>query len=404
MADGVLSRIPGLAGYLGGQANDQQMQMGQLQQMGALQGILSKQQAMQEQQHIKGVLSRVVQETGGDPVKMGPLLLQTGNPKLMELGHRMMPKPAEPKLVNTVAADGTTPIQRFVTPAAGDIYPTAPKETKPQETWGEPFQLGGATVQKSSTGQIKTAVTREPRVSVTAPPPVSTIVVKDPSSSTGWSYKDARTGRVTSQDAPAPAADPGRAYAGATARESGKDDVEQYNTALSASNDIPKIKALVKHIESSDALTGLGANIRNNIERAKVLLANDKKAGKVVSDTEYLDALMGSEVFSMIKPLGIGARGLDTPSEREFLRKVLTGDISLNKDTLRRMALLRQDITERAIERWNKRVRSGDLDAFFTATGRKKTEFPSSLSSTPETVVPEEPKPAGSGKWSIKPL
>lgn len=99
---GVLARIPGLAGYASGQEEDriaaqaaQAQQMGQLQQMGALQGILAKQQKAQQQQELKGVLSRVAQQAGGDPAKMGPLLLQTGHPELMQLGQRMLPKAAE---------------------------------------------------------------------------------------------------------------------------------------------------------------------------------------------------------------------------------------------------------------------------------------------------------------------
>lgn len=38
---------------------------------------------------------------------------------------------------------------------------------------------------------------------------------------------------------------------------------------------------------------------------------------------------MGADVFAMLKPLGIGARGLDTPAERKFLQEVLTGKIGL---------------------------------------------------------------------------
>ena len=102
MADGVLSRIPGLAGYLSGQANDQQMQMGQLQQMGALQGILAQQQkaqlqqkAMQDEQALKGVLA----QSGGDPQKAMQALLASGTPKGIELATHLkglLPKPAEP--------------------------------------------------------------------------------------------------------------------------------------------------------------------------------------------------------------------------------------------------------------------------------------------------------------------
>lgn len=102
MADslsGVLARIPGLGGYLAGQQNDQQQQMGQLQQVGALQGILSQVQKQQQEQEMRGVLSRVAQQAGGDPAKMVPLLLQTGTPtgiKLAEGLKGMLPKPAEP--------------------------------------------------------------------------------------------------------------------------------------------------------------------------------------------------------------------------------------------------------------------------------------------------------------------
>ena len=174
---GVLARIPGLAGYAAGQEEDriaaqaaQQGQMGQLQQVGALQGILAKVNAAKQHEEMKGVLSRVAQQAGGDPAKMGPLLMQTGDPSLMALGQKLMPKAAEPKLVNTVAADGVTPISKFVNPTVGDVYPTAkPADTK--GTWSEPYQLNGVTVQKNSAdGQIRTAVTREPQIRISNPP------------------------------------------------------------------------------------------------------------------------------------------------------------------------------------------------------------------------------------------
>ena len=72
---GVLAGIPGLGGYLAGQQNDQQNQMGQLQQVGALQGILSQvqkqqqlQQALQQQQALKGALSSLPADATPDQV------------------------------------------------------------------------------------------------------------------------------------------------------------------------------------------------------------------------------------------------------------------------------------------------------------------------------------------------
>ena len=132
------------------------------------------------------------------------------------------------------------------------------------------------------------------------------------------------------------------------------------------------MQTVAKHIKESDALTGMGAEIMLNIERAKQFVIASEKSGKKISDTELLDTFLGSDVFPMIKALGIGARGLDTPAEREFLRKVMTGVITLNKETLARMTQIRLDIAERAVNKWNKRVESGELDEYFKLTKSKK--------------------------------
>ena len=172
--------------------------------------------------------------------------------------------------------------------------------------------------------------------------------------------------------------DPTHQGAIAGAKEAGKGageyNMDQYKTAESAADNIARIDALITHIDKSDAITGLGADVFKNIERAKALLGNKAAQGKV-TDTELLDIMMGSEVFPMIKSLGIGARGMDTPAEREFMRKVLTGEISLNKDTIRQMAQIRKDIAVRAVDKFNTRVDSGELDNFFSMSGLKRKKF-----------------------------
>lgn len=384
------SLTPAIDAYQRAQSFGQQQEMGQLQQFQAVQGILAQQKAQQEEQQLRGVLS----QTDGDPAKAVQMLVKTGTPASLSLAaklHSLMPKPGP---VSIGAGGLLMPDNTVVPPAA------RPEQQK--ETWGEPYQMGGAWVQKSSNGQIRTAVTREPQLRVTNEPPVTTIVVKDPASSTGWSYKDARTGRVTSQDAPAPAGDPARSYGSAAGSASAKDDLAQHDTAIAAAQDLPKIKNLVKTIQTSQAVTGMGAELLKNVERAKVLLANDKKAGKIVSDTEYLDSLMGSEVFSMIKPLGIGARGLDTPAEREFLRNVMTGQISLNKDTLLRMAKLREQVTERAVNKWNSRVKSGELNRYFESTGRSNSEIKVNAEDAQQPEAIPTPQTPAQGQFKIR--
>ena len=50
------------------------------------------------------------------------------------------------------------------------------------------------------------------------------------------------------------------------------------------------------------------------------ILEDLRRSPPDISDIQEQDRLVGSEDFPLTKALGIGARGLDTPAEREFLR------------------------------------------------------------------------------------
>src|SRR3990167_5500965 len=179
-------------------------------------------------------------------------------------------------------------------------------------------------------------------------------------------------------------------YAEVVAGKSGERDIGQHDAAMAAVDNIIKLDLTLDQITKSQAITGMGSEVFKNIERAKALVMQDQAAGKKVSDTELLDALLGSDVFPMIKALGIGARGLDTPSEREFLRSVMTGTVQLNRETLKRMTELRRDISKRAVERCNDRVGSGELDRYFRASGmpRQKIKLPKVAGGPPKDVDP----------------
>jgi hypothetical protein len=151
-----------------------------------------------------------------------------------------------------------------------------------------------------------------------------------------------------------------------------KQDVELVDTAKKSENNISKINMTLNQIKNSDVITGLGADIQKNVNRFAAKVLNDKKAGKQVADTEILDAFLGSDVFPQIKALGIGAKGIDTPAEREYLRQVLTGTISMDKNTLIKMTEIRRDIEQRVIDRYNQSLQSGELDDYFKSTKRQK--------------------------------
>jgi hypothetical protein len=145
-----------------------------------------------------------------------------------------------------------------------------------------------------------------------------------------------------------------------------------------AAENLFKINETLNELKTNKAFTGSFADLQTNIAKAQAKFADDKKAGKRVTDTEYLDALLGSDVFPMISSLGIGARGLDTPAEREFLRKVMTGSIALERDTLIKLTETRKNIAERAVKKYNAKVESGELNKYFQLKGiaPRKIELP----------------------------
>jgi hypothetical protein len=147
-------------------------------------------------------------------------------------------------------------------------------------------------------------------------------------------------------------------------------DISLIENAQAVAGTLPKMYETRQLLESGDLNTGFAAEFQQVIDRAKTKLLADEKAGKRVTDTEYLDALLGSDVFPQISALGIGARGLDTPAEREFLRQVITGTISLDRETLKRMTDFRIKAAERAVESYNKKLGAGELKQYQTITGR----------------------------------
>ena len=182
-----------------------------------------------------------------------------------------------------------------------------------------------------------------------------------------------------------------------TANLTATNNVEQYNVATASYDNQRKNYDLINHLETSDARTGLGAEFLTGIDRAKAFVGDMVAAGRV-TDTEILDVSTGSQVFPLIKSLGIGARGMDTPAEREFMRKVLTGTIGLNKETLLRMARMRVKESGFQISNWNKKVESGELDNFFKYSGIPKgimKQFPNPQESAAENAKLKN-------KWGLK--
>jgi hypothetical protein len=162
-------------------------------------------------------------------------------------------------------------------------------------------------------------------------------------------------------------------------------EMVEFNTVRTAARSINKDYETVKLLKEGKPSTGITAELELGFNRLKAAAGGKPEAIEKVADTEYLEALLGSDVFTQFQALGVGARGLDTPAEREFLRQVISGTRSLDKETLIQMAEMRAKYKRELVDEYNSRIESGELDDFFRDYGRKKQSF--KLPPPPEVTV-----------------
>lgn len=142
---------------------------------------------------------------------------------------------------------------------------------------------------------------------------------------------------------------------------------------------VPQLGEIQKSLDilySGEAITGIGSQYRKNFQRLQDLVS--ARPSKAVSDTELLEALLGRDTYGYIQSLGIGARGLDTPAERQFLQSVMSGTGELSRETLIGLAELREKIIRENIENVNSQIQGGDLDWYYglkSQFGVKKRPF-----------------------------
>jgi hypothetical protein len=160
-------------------------------------------------------------------------------------------------------------------------------------------------------------------------------------------------------------------YAKKVGAETATQDVTLINSVKNAPQSIKKLEETLDLIDKGQLNTGIASGLQDTIARARSKFLADKAAKVNVADSQYLDSLLGSDVFAQIQALGIGARGLDTPAEREFLLSVVTGTRALDKETLRRMTQFRLDAVRSSAEAYNDRIKNGELEQYQRITGRQ---------------------------------
>lgn len=154
---------------------------------------------------------------------------------------------------------------------------------------------------------------------------------------------------------------------------------ESQRTADSALRTFQSKTKLLEDLENNnmDVYTGALSDFKLSVAKIRKQFMGDtpeaKALRKKITSTEFLSARMGADVFAMLKPLGIGARGLDTKEERKFIQAVLTGQIGLERETLIKMTRLARDSNKKIVDNFYNRIeKSPALKTFLFESGIDK--------------------------------
>jgi len=190
-----------------------------------------------------------------------------------------------------------------------------------------------------------------------------------------------------------------KAYGKTIGELKGKADLASIESLGPAMRTLNNTNEVMRLLDDEGVTTGAGATLFTNAKRVgntvMRILNKDHLVKEDVSKDQYLEALLGSQVFAMIKPLGIGARGLDTPAERDFLIAVMTGTRTMDEDAIRRLTRLRREIALEAVNKYNEKVRNGSLDSYIMLDRKIKddgsVESINALDAAREDMIQEIP-------------
>lgn len=160
---------------------------------------------------------------------------------------------------------------------------------------------------------------------------------------------------------------------------------ELYSQAQSAPERIIRAQR-VKSILDQGAYTGAAANFKLGFGKAARELGYD--VGNEVENTEALASDLAASTLESIRSSGLGGGSGFSNADRDFLEKVTGGKISLEANTLRRLAELNERAARVTVQRWNSTAR------------RLKPEL---LDQLGMGVVQESGNNMGNG-WSIEPV
>jgi hypothetical protein len=126
-----------------------------------------------------------------------------------------------------------------------------------------------------------------------------------------------------------------------------------------------QVMDILDRADEGEIRTGVFEPLQTQVSRIAAGLGLG--SGDQAISMQILQSYMGSDVFPLIKALGIGARGMDTPAEREFLQQSFVGNVTMEVGALRAITERRLGVLLDALDIYNSRASTMTEDGLNSA-------------------------------------
>ena len=134
-------------------------------------------------------------------------------------------------------------------------------------------------------------------------------------------------------------------------------DSDMRDAAIKAPQLADRANQVLKLLSDGKVITGTGADFRLAFAKA-AKLAGIEGANGTAADTEQVSTMLAQNTLDAIKASGLGSGSGFSNADRDFLEKAVGGKISLEKETLQRLASLSHKAAVATADKWNTRVKA----------------------------------------------
>ena len=136
-------------------------------------------------------------------------------------------------------------------------------------------------------------------------------------------------------------------------------DLDLYEQAKGAPQMLENVQSTKKLLESGKVYTGFGAGAKLDLARAgSALGVTGKDTNEVIANTQQLFANRAQTTLDAIKSSGLGSGQGFSNKDREFLEAARLGNITYDKETLKRQLELEEKVARSTANKWNTRLKS----------------------------------------------